>query len=112
MAPNLTDTPVQRTIDLTGLPEPFVQQVERLVQAERDRQAGPPADAANGSPNAQPTPDAGDPPWVSEAWPRFISRPRPSREEFRRLLDEMAAMSSGQSLPADWSRADIYDDHD
>lgn len=44
--------------------------------------------------------------------PMFISRPNPSPEELERLLDEMAAMGSGQVLPADWSRADIYDDHD
>lgn len=44
--------------------------------------------------------------------PAFITDPNPSPEDARRLLDEMAAMGSGRSLPADWSRADLYDDHD
>ncbi len=30
--------------------------------------------------------------------------------EIRRWLDDLAACSSGASLPADWSRADIYDE--
>ena len=42
----------------------------------------------------------------------FVSEPNLSLEEALRLLDEMAAMGSGQALPPDWSRADVYDDHD
>jgi hypothetical protein len=44
--------------------------------------------------------------------PRALSDPPLSREEFRRLLGEMASMGSGKVLPPDFSRADIYDDHD
>ena len=41
----------------------------------------------------------------------FISRPpRMTNEEMQAWLAEMASMSSGDSLPADWSRADIYDE--
>ncbi len=102
MVPNLTDPLPPRTLDLTGLPEPFVRQVEQLVRAERDKQAGPPAEAS-GSPVVQPTPDAGVPDWVSEEWPRFSSDPNPSPEESRRLLANMAAMGMGTapSQPAD-----------
>jgi predicted DNA-binding antitoxin AbrB/MazE fold protein len=46
------------------------------------------------------------------ATPVFLSDPDSSPEDARRLLDEMAAMGSGHALPADWSRADLYDDHD
>ncbi|MBI3824154.1 MAG: hypothetical protein HY289_15915 [Planctomycetes bacterium] len=36
-----------------------------------------------------------------------------SLEEFDRILDELAALPPGRgSLPADFSRADIYADHD
>jgi hypothetical protein len=36
-----------------------------------------------------------------------------SLEEFDRVLDELAALPpAGGSLPADFSRADIYADHD
>ena len=44
--------------------------------------------------------------------PVFISRPQLSIEEFGHKLAEMAAIGSVQSLPPDFSRADIYDDHD
>ena len=40
----------------------------------------------------------------------FISRPKPmTAEELEAWLSEMAAMSVGDYLPADRSRADIYD---
>ena len=42
----------------------------------------------------------------------FVSDPDPTPAEFDALLDRMAARGTGQSLPADFSRADIYDDHD
>lgn len=53
-------------------------------------------------------------PLAGASFPTFISDPNPSPEEARRLLDEMAAMGVGAAapLPADWSRADMYDDHD
>ncbi len=41
----------------------------------------------------------------------FISRPKPmTAEELEVWLAEMASMNCGDSLPADWSRADIYDE--
>ena len=84
-----TDFSPPLTLDLTGLPAPLVRHLVQIVEAAR---AGvpPPTDPA---------------PW-------FISRPRPTLEESRRNLAAMAAMSSGQSLPIDFSSADIYDDHD
>jgi hypothetical protein len=85
-------TPVPMTLDLTGLPAPVIEKVKNIVAEARVKQIG----------------ETGE----SLPVPQFVSRPRPSREESRRLLDEMAAMSSGQSLPLDFSRADIYDDHD
>jgi hypothetical protein len=44
--------------------------------------------------------------------PRFISDPRPTRDDFERLLGDLAAGPPVPVLPADFSRADIYDDHD
>jgi predicted DNA-binding antitoxin AbrB/MazE fold protein len=44
--------------------------------------------------------------------PMLLSDPDLSPEEFGRLLDEMAARPPGKTLPSDFSRADIYDDHD
>jgi len=83
------------TVDLTGLPEPTVRAVQRLVDAVR-------AD--------------GDAFTVTESgiWPVTppVTCSRLSHEEFSKLLDEMAAMSSGQALPVNFSQADIYDDHD
>lgn len=88
------------TVDLTGLPEPVVQQVRKLVHEAREKQA----DAAHGSNGA----------FATEAFPMFISDPNPSPEESRRLLDQMAARGMGTAppLPSDWSRADLYEDHD
>ena len=41
----------------------------------------------------------------------FISRPkRMTAQEVVAWLAEMAAMNTGDSLPANWSRADIYDE--
>lgn len=44
--------------------------------------------------------------------PVFISNPQPSPEEFRRILDALASVPTGKVLPPDFSREDIYDDHD
>jgi hypothetical protein len=51
---------------------------------------------------------AGDKPPI----PMFISDPNPTPEEFRRILDAMAALPPVKTLPPDFSRDDIYDDHD
>lgn len=51
-------------------------------------------------------------PPADPALPTFISDPQLSLDEFREKLREMAALSTGQTLPADWSRADLYDEHD
>jgi hypothetical protein len=96
MAPKLDHSPRTNTVDLTGLPEPVVEQVQRIVQEAREQQV--------------------DTLKVSAAIPRktptYISDPNPTPEEFMRILDEMATMGNGVILPADFSRADIYDDHD
>ena len=42
----------------------------------------------------------------------FDSRPKLSHEEFARRIREMADGPPVPTLPADFSRADIYDDHD
>ena len=51
-------------------------------------------------------------PSSTESFPRFISEPRPTLDEFRQLLKDMAAGPPLPPLPPDFSRADIYDDHD
>jgi len=48
----------------------------------------------------------------AEEQPRYISDPRPTQAEFERLLGDLAAGPSLPVLPAEFSRADIYDDHD
>lgn len=48
----------------------------------------------------------------SEELPKFISRPKITADELENLLDEFSAGQSGKVLPPDFSRADIYDDHD
>ncbi len=77
------------TVDLTGLPESVVQEVKQLVHEARQHQ------------NLQTH--------STDAFPEFLLDPKPSPEESRRLLDEMASLSSGQTLPHNFSRADIYD---
>ena len=84
-----TDFSPPLTLDLTGLPAPVVRQLVRIAEAAR----------AGVSPPA-------------ELPPGYISRPELTTAEFLELLDEMGAMSTGQSLPLDFSSADIYDDHD
>jgi hypothetical protein len=48
----------------------------------------------------------------SEEFPKFISRPTLTADEVETLLDQLSAGPPGKVLPADFSRADIYDDHD
>ncbi len=44
--------------------------------------------------------------------PRYISDPRLTGAEFERLLRDLATGSPLPVLPADFSRDDIYDEHD
>jgi hypothetical protein len=67
---------------------------------------------ANGT-TPTPTGEEGTAPGgESDQQPRYISDPRPTRAEFERLLGDLAAGPPLPVLPADFSRADIYDDHD
>ncbi|MBX9581016.1 MAG: hypothetical protein K2X87_11965 [Gemmataceae bacterium] len=85
--------PLPQWVDLTGLPDDFVWTVKVLVAGARERYK-------------TPAPDGADP-------RMFASRPNLTVEEFEKLLDEMAERGRNDPiLPADWSRADIYDDHD
>lgn len=43
---------------------------------------------------------------------RYISDPMPSEDEIAQLLDNLASGPSLPILPPDFSRANIYDDHD
>jgi hypothetical protein len=49
---------------------------------------------------------------ASEEFPKFIARPTLTADEMEKLLDQFSAGPPGKVLPADFSRADIYDDHD
>jgi len=100
MATDLSPPPTH-SLDLTGLPERIALGVRQLVSALREGHAGvSSSDAA--PPDARPELQVAS----------FISRPRPSAEEIERLLDELAFGPPGKVLPPDFSRADIYDDHD
>lgn len=48
----------------------------------------------------------------SAEYPKFVSRPKITAEEMENLLDVLSAGPSGRILPPEFSRADIYDDHD
>lgn len=95
MATETAPQPTLRILDLTGLPEAVITLVTTLVQQARERQA---AGESHGLPAGTD--------------PMSTARPRLSHEEFRKLLDQMASMSTSHVLPEDFSRADIYDDHD
>lgn len=128
MATEITHKATDRTVDLTGLPEPVVEQVHALVRRARQKQAEEAEVSARGGGDNRPSanghvmkpggPDsAGAPDQVGQElrageFPQFISDPRPTPQEFRRVLDEMASMGTGRALPTDFSRADVYDDHD
>src|SRR3954451_5339717 len=60
--------------------------------------------AANGTAAAQTG--------ASEDRRRYSPTPRPTRAEFDRLLGDLAAGPPLPVLPPDFSRADVYDDHD
>jgi hypothetical protein len=61
--------------------------------------------AANGTPTPPPVAPTAE-------HSRYISDPRPSQGEFDRLLRELAAGPPLPVLPADFTRDNIYDDHD
>ena len=86
MAIDLTHPP--SAIDVSGLSPDAVRAVESFVTHLRS---------------------AGGPP---PTLPQFVSDPQPTDEEFDRLLKDLASGPSVPTLPADWSRADIYEDHD
>lgn len=44
--------------------------------------------------------------------PRFISEPKLTDEQFAKWLEEIAAGTPASPLPPDFSREDIYFDHD
>jgi len=48
----------------------------------------------------------------SEEQPRNTPDPRPSQAEFERLLRDLASGRPLPVFPANFSRADIYEDHD
>jgi hypothetical protein len=43
---------------------------------------------------------------------RLLSRPQLTSDRLEALIDELSAGSPGKVLPPDFSRADMYDDHD
>jgi hypothetical protein len=47
-----------------------------------------------------------------EDFPGYVSQPTLTLDELDNLLDELSAGPPGKVLPPDFSRADIYDDHD
>src|SRR5262245_32790840 len=118
--------PRSNLIDLSGLPEPVVQEIRKLVQQARARlaaetESADPASGETGPPlnghpmgksTTNPRESRDEPELRAAPVPRFILAPRPYAEEARRLTAQIASMPSGHALPADFSRADIYDDHD
>lgn len=82
MATDLTH-PSPSAIDVTGLSPDAVRAVESFVAHLR-------------SAGGRPTP----------------TLPRPTDEQFDQALNELASGPPVPTLPADWSRADLYDDHD
>jgi len=49
---------------------------------------------------------------LSSGEPKYLTRPLLTDEEFEQNMQDLASGPVGKSLPADFSRADIYDDHD
>jgi hypothetical protein len=50
---------------------------------------------------------------IKKTTSHVVPPPKHSPEEFIRLLNELAVNSPPtRTLPADWSRSDLYDDHD
>ena len=88
MAIELTQPPAS-AIDVSGLSPDDVRAVESFVTHLRSAGGKPPTTV-----------------------PQFVSDPRPTDEEFDRLLKDLASGPPVPTLPADWSRADLYEDHD
>ncbi len=101
---NTLPSPTNSTVDLTGLPEPVVRGIRQLVQVLKEEHGG--EKLVPGFSGEQREPLAG------RFAPQAISRPNASSEELERLLDELSSVSGGKVLPPDFSRADIYDNHD
>ena len=85
-----------QVVDLTGLPEPAIQAIRQLVQTLREMH------------RVQPDGETS----TAATFPKYISRPRLTPAEFEQKLNELATGPRLPPLPADFSRADIYDDHD
>jgi hypothetical protein len=101
---NTLPSPTNPTVDLTGLPEPVIRGIRLLVQALKEENAAEKITPGISGEEREP---------LTERFaPLVISRPNPSAGELERLLDELSSVSSGKVLPPDFSRADIYDDHD
>ncbi|HJZ59054.1 MAG TPA: hypothetical protein VKE74_29185 [Gemmataceae bacterium] len=86
------------------------QTLEAYLQQLAEKAAGngtlPAAAPQDGDVHGPPAPDdAAD-------FPKYISRPHLTDAEFERNLKELAAGGPLPRLPADFSRADLYDDHD
>jgi hypothetical protein len=45
-------------------------------------------------------------------WPRFVSEPKLTDEQFDQWINEISAGATASPLPPDFSREDIYFDHD
>lgn len=91
MATNSPNFLPNTAIDLAGLPEPVAQGIRQLVMVLKEKRIPGPGEQSS---------------------EQFITRPNPSPEELDQLLDELSSVSTGKVLPADFSRADIYDEHD
>jgi hypothetical protein len=76
-----------QSIDVSGLPLAVVEDIRRLVATLREN-------VPASTPHSDPSPDI-------------------TAEDFERILDEFSAdLPTLPSLPANFSRADIYGDHD
>ncbi len=100
MESNILPNLANLTVDVSGLPEPVVRGIRQLVQALKEEYTGMKSVPATSEPEREPI------------TPLFVSRPKPSAEDLERLLDELSSVPTGKVLPPDFSRADIYDDHD
>lgn len=116
----IASQPYPQWVDLTGLPDEVVRSVRQLVGEARLRYDAP---ATNGThPPVRTWEDIQaesariareyEDGRVTPREPTFIRRSRLTVEEFRKVLDEMAALGMGDAppLPPDWSPHDLYED--